>query len=204
MDSEIIGSQGLTERPGKIDRNKICRIRAYIRTYNARMRNRGQHGGPITHAHEKVFNAIVSFVNASNGACFPAIASIASRAGCAPSTVSEALKSLETAGVLARIRRTKWVIRRARGRTYRVPTRTSNSYLFLLPTLVQVLLEPLVKAVGSDSGRRLPRDHAGLAIFAARTRQAAPGPSLGRGCVSRLDALTSAFRARMGIKPITP
>lgn len=187
----------------KIDRNKICRIRRYIRTYNARLRQRGQHGGPITHTHCQIFDAIVQFINWSNGLCFPSIKTISERAGCAESTVQAALKTLQAAGVLARIRRTKWVVRRAHGRTYRVPVRTSNRYIFLLPTAVQAAaIAPSARAHTPDRGPQLPRDLAGLTIFAAMTRQAPPGPTLGRGCESRLAPVIAAYRARRGIKPL--
>lgn len=204
MSDKTPKSQVPVERPGKIDRNKIHRIRFYIKTYNARMRERGQHGGPVTHAHQQVFEAIVKFINWTNGRCFPSIATIAARAGCVESTVVEALKTLEAAGVLARIRRTRWVARRARGRTYRVPARTSNRYMFHLPNILYAAFRPAAKALRPDAGPQLPIDRSGLAIFAARTGQAAPLPSLGRGCESRLDAVVTAARARLGIKPLTP
>lgn len=195
-------SQVHAERPGKIDRNKIYRIRFYIKSYNARMRERGQHGGPVTHTHQKVFDAIVSFINWTNGNCFPSLATISARAGCACSTVIEALKTLEAAGILARVRRAKLITRRVGGRIYRIPARTSNGYVFLMPTILSAVLAPIARAVRPDPGPHVPRDHAGLAIFAAQSRQGAPGPTFGRGCETRLDAAVAAARIKLGVKPI--
>jgi len=74
------------------------------------------------------------FHNAKSGLCFPSDEAIAEAAGCARSTVAEALKALEEAGVLTWVHR----IRRIRegGRDlFRRPTdwrvlRTSNGYRF--------------------------------------------------------------------------
>jgi hypothetical protein len=75
------------------------------------------------------------FHNARSGLCFPSYETIAAKAGCARSTVAEALKALEDAGILS------WVNRIARIRE-RVPDlfgewgsrqrviRTSNAYHF--------------------------------------------------------------------------
>ena len=90
-------------------------------------------------AFERVLGALLwSFHNSRDGRCFPSYERIASKAGCARSTVAEALKALEWAGVLTwqhRITRVRerctdlfgrdgwrwWVIR------------TSNAYVFRDP-----------------------------------------------------------------------
>src|SRR6185503_8337108 len=85
-----------------LDRNAKCRIAAYARAWSARNRQPGQHKGPITRAFLEVLQALLwQFHNAHTGACFPSDERIAAKAGCARSTVAEALKALEWAGVLS-------------------------------------------------------------------------------------------------------
>ena len=90
--------------PGRavpMDRNAKARIAAYARAWSARNRQPGQHKGPITRAFLDVLLALLwQFHNAHTGSCFPSYTAIATKAGCARSTVSEALKALEWAGVL--------------------------------------------------------------------------------------------------------
>jgi hypothetical protein len=84
-----------------LDRNAKCRIAAYTRAWSARHRQPGQHTGPITRAFLDVLQALLwGFHNARSGVCFPSYESIAARAGCSRTTVYEALKALEWAGVL--------------------------------------------------------------------------------------------------------
>jgi Helix-turn-helix domain len=79
-----------------------------------------------------------AFHNARSGCCFPSYERIAERAGCARSTVAEALKALEWAGVLTwqnRITRIREHCRDLWGREgwrWRV-IRTSNAYAFRDP-----------------------------------------------------------------------
>jgi Helix-turn-helix domain len=85
-----------------MDRNAKCRIATYARAWSARNRRPRQHHGPITMAFERVLVALLwSFHNSRDGRCFPSYEAIAERAGCARSTVAEALKALEWAGVLS-------------------------------------------------------------------------------------------------------
>jgi Helix-turn-helix domain len=84
-----------------LDRNQKIRIQVYARAWSARHCRPGQHHGPITMAFERVLGALLwSFHNSRSGACFPSYGRIAERARCARSTVAEALKVLEWAGVL--------------------------------------------------------------------------------------------------------
>ena len=75
------------------------------------------------------------FHNARSGLCFPSYETIAARAGCARSTVAEAIKALEDAGLLTWVNRIKRVRERCedlfghRGSRVRV-IRTSNGYRF--------------------------------------------------------------------------
>jgi hypothetical protein len=90
--------------PGRavpLDWNAKCRIAAYARAWSARNRQPRQHHGPITMAFERVLMALLwSFHNSRDGRCFPGYERIAEQARCARSTVAEALKALEWAGVL--------------------------------------------------------------------------------------------------------
>ena len=125
-----------------LDRNAKARIAAYARAWNARNRLPGQHKGPITRAFLDVLGALLwGFHNSRSGACFPSYERIAEKAECARSTVAEALKALEWAGVLTwqhRITRIRECCRDLFGREgwrWRV-IRTSNAYVFRDPLAV--------------------------------------------------------------------
>jgi hypothetical protein len=128
--------------PGRavpLDRNAKARIMAYARAWSARQRRPGQHKGPITRAFLEVLEALLwGFHNSRSGCCFPSYEAIAGRAECARSTVAEALKVLEWAGVLTwqhRIARVQVRERDLFGRwasRWRV-IRTSNAYVFRDP-----------------------------------------------------------------------
>jgi hypothetical protein len=128
--------------PGRavpLDRNAKARILAYARAWTARQRRPGQHRGPITRAFLDVLEALLwGFHNSRSGCCFPGYEAIAAKAECARSTVAEALKVLEWAGVLT------WQNRIARIQVREVDLfgrwasrwrviRTSNAYVFRDP-----------------------------------------------------------------------
>ena len=128
--------------PGRtvsLDRNAKARVEAYARAWSARNRTGRQHKGPITRAFLEVLTALLwGFHNSRSGCCFPSYERIAERAGCARSTVAEALKALEFAGVLTwqhRITRIRERCTDLFGRSswrWRV-IRTSNAYTFRDP-----------------------------------------------------------------------
>ena len=128
--------------PGRavpLDRNAKVRIAAYARAWSARHRQERQHKGPITRAFLDVLEALLwGFHNSRSGVCFPSYEAIAAKAGCARSTVAEALKALEWAGVLtwqhriARIRERCQDLFGRNGWRWRV-IRTSNAYVFRDP-----------------------------------------------------------------------
>src|ERR1700760_438790 len=128
--------------PGRsvsLNRNAKCRIQAYARVWSARNRQPGQHRGPIPRSFLDVLGALLwGFHNSRSGACFPSYERIAEKAGCARSTVAEALKVLEWAGVLTwqhRITRTRERCADLFGSIswrWRV-IRTSNAYIFRDP-----------------------------------------------------------------------
>jgi Helix-turn-helix domain len=122
-----------------LDRNAKARIAAYARAWNARNRLPGQHKGPITRAFLDVLGALLwGFHNSRSGACFPSYERIAEKAECARSTVAEALKALEWAGVLTWQNRIVRIRERCRdlfgrvGWRWRV-VRTSNAYVLIDP-----------------------------------------------------------------------
>ena len=128
--------------PGRavpLDRNAKVRIAAYARAWSAHNRLQGQHKGPITRAFLDVLQALLwGFHNSRTGCCFPSYESIATRAECSRTTVYEALKVLEWAGVLswqhrlARIRERCQDLFGRDGWRWRV-IRTSNAYVLQDP-----------------------------------------------------------------------
>jgi hypothetical protein len=128
--------------PGRavpLDRNAKARILAYARAWGARHRQPGQHKGPITRAFLEVLEALLwGFHKSRSGCCFPSYETIAARAECARSTVAEALKALEWAGVLTWQNRITRIHVRERdlfghwASRWRV-IRTSNAYVFRDP-----------------------------------------------------------------------
>jgi|SRR4051794_11843087 len=95
--------------------------------------------GLITRAFLDVLQALLwGFHNARSGVCFPSYESIAARAGGSRTTVYEALKALEWAGVLTWQNRITRMRERCRdlfghdGWRWRV-IRTSNAYVFRDP-----------------------------------------------------------------------
>src|SRR6516165_3015410 len=125
-----------TGRAVPLDRNAKARIMAYARAWSARQCQPGQHKGPITRAFLEVLEALLwRFHNSRTGCCFPSYERIAERAGCARSTVAEAIKVMEWAGILTwqnritRIRERCSDLWGREGWRWRV-IRTSNCYQF--------------------------------------------------------------------------
>ena len=121
-------------RPVPMDRNAKVRLMTLARALMRRT-ERGRAYGAITAKGLAVLEALLwSFHNAGSGLCFPGYARIAETAGCAASTVGEAIRMLERAGLLT------WVNRLARIRVYeqglgwrKRVIRTSNAYAFADP-----------------------------------------------------------------------
>jgi Helix-turn-helix domain len=175
--------------PGRavpLDRNQKVRIVAYARAWSARHRQPGQHKGPITRAFLDVLRALLwGFHNTHTGGCFPSYEAIAERADCARSTVAEALKALEWAGVLTwqhritRIRERCTDLFGHKGWRWRV-IRTSNAYVFRDP------------ASKSEIPRGTPiKSFSGITLTAARN----PNSPLERA-LSRFAAALEAKTAR--------
>ena len=90
--------------PGRavpLDRNAKARIAAYARAWSARNRQPRQHRGrspaPSWTCWRRCCGASTT---AASGCCFPSYEAIAAKAECARTTVAEAIKALEWAGVL--------------------------------------------------------------------------------------------------------
>ena len=89
-------------RPRALDRNAKVRIMHWARCLSRRT-EKGRAYGVVTAKALAVLEALLwAFHNAKSGLCFPSYETIAEAAHCARSTVAEAIKALEDAGVLTR------------------------------------------------------------------------------------------------------
>jgi AraC-like DNA-binding protein len=125
-------------RPRPLDRNAKARIMVYARPFTRRT-EKGKHYGLLTAKCLDVLQALLwGFHNAQSGLCFPSLAKIAEAAGCAPSTVAEAIKALEAVGILSWVHRIARIRERCEdlwgnmGTRWRI-IRTSNAYHFRDP-----------------------------------------------------------------------
>jgi len=122
-------------RPRPLDRNAKARIMTFARALMRRT-EKGKAYGAITAKALAVLEALLwGFHNARSGLCFPSYEKLADRADCARSTVAEAIKALEDAGLLTWVNRIVRVGERCEdlfghfGSRVRV-IRTSNGYQF--------------------------------------------------------------------------
>ncbi len=125
-------------RPRALDRNAKARIMHWARCLSRRTA-KGKAYGQISAKALAVLEALLwGFHNARSGFCFPSYERIAEAAHCARSTVAEAIKALEAAGLMTWVNRLKRVRERcadllgADGWRWRV-MRTSNAYEFRDP-----------------------------------------------------------------------
>jgi Helix-turn-helix domain len=126
-------------RPRALDRNAKVRIMHWARCL-ARRTEKGKAYGQVTAKALAVLEALLwAFHNAKSGLCFPSYETIAGAAHCARSTVAEALKALEEAGILTWVQRIKRIrescpdLLGEGGWRWRV-LRTSNAYAFSDPS----------------------------------------------------------------------
>ena len=104
-----------------IDRNARARAMHHAEALDRRTRLPGQHGGVLKRAGLAVLKALLfQFANVATGRCDPGYDRIAEVAGVARSTVAVALRRLEAAGLLERVRRQVGAVR------------YSNAYRFVL------------------------------------------------------------------------
>lgn len=122
-------------RPLPLDRNAKARVQAKARALMQRTEKGKAYGSISAKAYEVLRVLLWEFHNARTGLCFPSYESIAEKAKCARSTVAEAIKALEDAGLLSWVNRIKRVAEASldlfgqRIRKTRV-IRTSNGYQF--------------------------------------------------------------------------
>jgi DNA-binding MarR family transcriptional regulator len=96
-------------RPLPLDREAKHRIMTRARALSHRTA-KGRAYGVVTAKAIDVLEALLwTFHNAKTGLCFPSLDRIAEAAGCARSTVAEAIKALEAAGLLSWVNRLKRV-----------------------------------------------------------------------------------------------
>src|SRR5271165_3843965 len=125
-------------RPRPMDRNAKARVMVYARALMRRTQA-GKAYGAITAKALAVLQALLwAFHNAGSGLCCPSYERIAEAAICARSTVAEAIKALEDAGILSWVNRLKRVAEASRDLFgHRIPKtrviRTSNGYHFIDP-----------------------------------------------------------------------
>jgi hypothetical protein len=180
-----------------LDGNAKARIKAFVQGYNAKHRQEGQHGGPITRAYMEVFEAMLfGFHNSRSGRCFPSYEAIADKAKCCRDTVYEAIKVLEAAYVLTWVNRIvregvrerdlfgKWAIR------WRI-VRTSNAYLFR---------DPLPCAEGRGSSKsESPTGTLIQSISMTKRVADTPKETLGQGLLKTLHSLGIAMAEKEGL-----
>jgi DNA-binding transcriptional ArsR family regulator len=139
-----------------LDRNQRARLIFLAERLDANTRKPRQHGGCLKRTGLQVLRVLLfHFHNVANGRCDPSLDTIAAAAGMARSTVVEALKRLEAAGILERIRRARWIRQAGRKRC----VQWSNAYLLNVPTCYRqdegnyAVPTP---ATASESGNRPP------------------------------------------------
>jgi hypothetical protein len=178
-----------------LDRNQKARIAAYARAWDRQHRQPGQRGGALGRAAQDVLGALLwVFHNARSGCCFPSYERIAEKAGVARSTVAEAIKALEFAGVLTWQNRITRIRERCRdlwgkeGWRWRA-IRTSNAYAFRDP---QAQLTG-VQASKSDQRTGTPNQEVKIPL---QTPAVDPNSPLERA----LARLSAAIAAKDGIE----
>jgi len=122
-------------RPRPMDREAKIRIMHLARCLSRRTEP-GKAYGQLTAKYVQVLEALLwGFHNAKSGLCYPSLDRIAEVAHCARSTVHEAIKSLEAAGLMTwcnRLRRVRLWSEEMQAVQIKV-LRTSNGYQFRDP-----------------------------------------------------------------------
>jgi DNA-binding MarR family transcriptional regulator len=151
--------RGSTLEPVKfrpLDRNQRARLIFLAERLDAQTKKKGKHGGCLKRTGLQVLRVLLfHFHNVATGRCDPSLDTLAAAAGMARSTVVDALKRLEAAGILERIRRARWIRQDGRKRC----VQWSNAYRLNVPTCYRqnegdFALPP--PAPASESGNRPP------------------------------------------------
>ena len=121
-----------------ISRRHRVRLVETLEWISDRLRQKGEHGGPATHATIRVFRALLfRFANTATGVCLPSYKALAQAARTCERTAERAVKRLEALGVLwIHPRHSVWIA--PDGTEVRV--RTSNGYTFPSATGLDDLL----------------------------------------------------------------
>jgi DNA-binding transcriptional ArsR family regulator len=137
-----------------LDRNQRSRVMFLAEKLDAKTHQPGQHGGCLKRSGLHVLKVLIfHFHNVHCGRCDPSLETIAKAAGMAKSTVVAALKRLEDAGIIERIRRAQWIMHYGRKRL----VQWSNAYLFNVPQQDRNAEGDYANsAKGSESGNRPP------------------------------------------------
>jgi hypothetical protein len=115
-------------RPRALDRNAKVRIMHWARCLSRRTEPGKAYGVVTAKALAVLETLLWAFHNAKSGLCFPSYETIAEAAHCARSTVAEAIRALEDAGVLTWVHRIKRVrVRRGSRPSWAVKGRLSPS-----------------------------------------------------------------------------
>ena len=183
-------------RPRPLDREAKVRVMACVRALMHRT-EKGKAYGQITAKAKAVAEALLwGFHNAQTGLCFPSYEKIAEKAGCARSTVAEAINALEAAGVLTWVNRIVRISERSVDlfghlvRRVRV-IRTSNGYQFNDP-----------KGAVSKGFSSKSEFQSGTPVQESSSSSAAPAPTENRPptevetAITRWKALFDASQAR--------
>lgn len=177
-------------RPRPLDREAKVRIMARARALSRRT-EKGKHYGALTAKALAVLEVLLwGFHNSKSGLCFPGYETIAERAGCARSTVAEAIKALEEAGVLSWVNRLKRVKERCEDLFGRwgwqvTVQRTSNAYHFT---------DPRPGFVGGDVGKSSKSEFpTGTPIQDSLSLSPPPAPP-------QLDPLNPLHKALLGLR----
>ena len=111
-----------------ISRRHRVRLVETLEWISDRLRQKGEHGGPATHATIRVFRALLfRFAHTATGVCLPGYKALAKAARTCERTAERAVQRLEALGVLrVHPRHAVWVA--PDGTEVRV--RTSNGYTF--------------------------------------------------------------------------
>jgi DNA-binding transcriptional ArsR family regulator len=113
----------------RLDRNARARLMVHAEALDRRTRRPGQHGGILKRTGLAVLNALLfGFANVATGRCDPSFDTLARAAGVARSTVAVALRRLEAAGLLERVRRQAGMIRYSNAYRFRASETVKSGF----------------------------------------------------------------------------
>jgi DNA-binding transcriptional ArsR family regulator len=112
-----------------LDRNARARLMVHAEALDRRTRLPGQHGGVLKRTGLAVLRALLfHFANVLTGRCDPGYDTLARAAGVTRSTVAIALRRLEGAGILERVRRQVGMIRYSNAYRFRASETAKSGF----------------------------------------------------------------------------